>query len=299
MLERTNLRVLPVVKAYPEPSGKYGTTVCVAGVTVPEGRWVRLYPVRFTELTEDKRFKKYQIIDVMATRSENDSRPESYKVDEDSIRVVGQPIGTGGNWSERKRLLAAAPFRSLCELQRLQKAERASLGMIRVREVTKFRTVEADKKKYEKAGKKHEYAATANLFNESKLAVEALPFKYQYWFLCMDDSCKGHKCSIIDWEAYELRRRMVSKWGEDVAFEKVRQMYVDNICGPDKETYFFMGNMHQHPGSFLVLGAFYPRLSDSASFFELDEGRRLEPGYERPEQVREEQPSLPILGDEA
>lgn len=243
------LRVLPVVKAYPEPSRKYGTTVCVAGVTVPEGRWVRLYPIRFTELTEDKRFKKYQLIEVVAARSENDSRPESYQVDEETIQVADQPIGPGGNWSERKRLLAAAPVVSLCELQRLQKAERTSLGMIRVREVTKFRTVEANEEKYEKTEKKHEYAATADLFNESKLKVETLPFKYQYWFRCMDNSCKGHKCSIVDWEAYELHRRMVRRWGEDVAFDKVRQMYVDTICGSDKETHFFMGNMHQHPGS--------------------------------------------------
>lgn len=297
MAERTKLRVLPVVKAYPEPSRKYGTTVCVAGVTVPEGKWVRLYPIRFTELSEDRRFKKYQIFEVVAAKSENDSRPESFQVDEDTISVAGQPVGPGGNWSERKRLLAAAPVVSLCELQLLRKAERASLGMIRVREVTNFRIVEANEEKYEKTEKKHEYAATADLFNESKLKVETFPFKYQYWFRCMDNSCKGHKCSIVDWEAYELHRRMVRRWGEKVAFEKVRQKYVDDICGPDKDTHFFMGNMHQHPGSFLVLGAFYPRLSNSLSLFELGEGRRLQPGHKRTEQVREEQPSLPIPDD--
>lgn len=287
------LRVLPVVKAYPEPSEKYGTTVCVAGVTVPEGLWVRLYPVRFMQLNENQRFKKYQIFEVVATKSEKDFRPESYRVDEETIRVVGQPVGSGGNWSERKRLLAKAPVVSLCELQRLQRTDHTSLGMIRVREITRFRTVEADKEKFDKADKKYEYAATADLFNENKLKVEALPFKYQYWFRCMDDACKGHRSSIIDWEAYELHRKMIKRWGESKAFEKVRQMYVDTICGSNKDTYFFMGNMQQHPGSFLVLGAFYPQLSDSMSFFELTEGRCLQPKNLLSEQRREEQ--LPML----
>ncbi len=87
----------------------------------------------------------------------------------------------------------------------------------------------------------------------------------------MDPACKGHKCSIIDWEAYELHRKMVSKWGEAAAFDKVKQKYVDEICGPAKETHFFMGNMRTHPGSFLVLGAFYPPRSDSPTFWEFPE----------------------------
>lgn len=85
MVEERKLRVLPIVKAYPEPSEKYGTTVCVVGVTIPDGSWIRLYPIRFMQLNESQRFKKYQIIDVVATKSQKDSRPESYRVDEKSI----------------------------------------------------------------------------------------------------------------------------------------------------------------------------------------------------------------------
>jgi hypothetical protein len=59
--------------------------------------------------------------------------------------------------------------------------------------------------------------------------------------------------------------------GAEAAFEKVKQMYVNTICGPDKETYFIMGNMRQHPDSFLVLGAFYPPLSASPTFCEFAE----------------------------
>jgi len=149
--EKVKLRVLVIVKAYPEPSITHGSTVCVAGVTVPEGRWVRLYPVRYVRLPKDRQFAKYQPIDVDTVKAEKDPRPESYRVDEESIRLVGDPIETKRGWAERKMHLANATFSSLCELQRVQRVEGASLGMVRAREVLGFRRVEADEEKFRKA----------------------------------------------------------------------------------------------------------------------------------------------------
>ncbi len=265
------IRVLPVVKAYPEASKKYKTTVCVAAVTIPDGRWIRLYPLRFTAYPKEKQFKKYQPFEVRAKRNERDSRPESYRIDEDTIRLLGPQVGTKDNWSERKRLLYGTRTSSLCELQRLQKVKRTSLGMIQVTHVTDFRTIKTDEDKFRQADKQHEYAVSPDLFNEEKLKVETLPFKFQYAFLCADPNCRGHECSVLDWEAYALYRRMVGRWGEDTAIEKVRQMYVDFICGPNKDTHFYMGNIKAHPGAFLVLGTFYPKISDSMTFYEFEE----------------------------
>ena len=297
MAQWETLEVLPVVKAFPEASRKYKTTVCVAAVTIPDGRWVRLYPIRFTSYSEEKRFKKYQPFEVRATRNASDSRPESYRIDEDTIRISGPVVDTKDDWSERKRLLYGARVSSLCELQRLQKVERKSLGMIKVDRVTGFRTVEADEEKFRDANDQHEYAASPDLFNEEKLRVEALPFKFQYAFYCTDPACRGHNCSVLDWEAYALYRRMVGKWGGIEAVEKVRQKYVDFICGSDKETYFYMGNMKAHPGSFLVLGAFYPSISTSPTLHEFED---LNPSTrtEVPEKAAPPEPDTPLFSDE-
>jgi hypothetical protein len=297
MAQWETLEVLPVVKAYPEASKKYRTTVCVAAVTIPEGRWVRLYPVRFTAYSEEKQFKKYQPFEVRAVRNESDPRPESYRIDEDTIRITGPIVDTKDDWSERKRLLYGARVSSLCELQRLQKVERKSLGMIRVGQVTGFRTVEADEEKFREANDQHEYAISPDLFNEEKLRVEALPFKFQYAFCCTDPTCRGHNCSVLDWEAYALYRRMVGKWGESEAVEKVRQKYVDFICGSDKETYFYMGNMKAHPGSFLVLGAFYPSISNSPTLHEFED---LDPATrtEVPDKPAPPAPDTPLFSDD-
>jgi hypothetical protein len=40
-------------------------------------------------LNEDQRFKKWQWIDVSLTKARNDPRPESYKLNEQSISIVG------------------------------------------------------------------------------------------------------------------------------------------------------------------------------------------------------------------
>jgi hypothetical protein len=47
--QEESMRLLVTVKAYPQPSKRYGETVCVAGVRIDTDipSWVRLYPVAY------------------------------------------------------------------------------------------------------------------------------------------------------------------------------------------------------------------------------------------------------------
>ena len=63
-------RVLVTVKAYPEISAKHGETVCVAGIDVDTGYWMRLYPVPFRDLEAYRKFEKYSIIEVRGRESQ-------------------------------------------------------------------------------------------------------------------------------------------------------------------------------------------------------------------------------------
>jgi hypothetical protein len=38
----------------------------------------------------------------------------------------------------------------------------------------------------------------------------------------------------------------------------MRRRFVEELCGPDRDTYFFTGNMAKHQGSLLILGVFWP-----------------------------------------
>lgn len=83
-------KILITVKTYPTPANKYIETVCTAGLT-ESGEWIRLYPIRFRMLDEEKQFKKFDWIEVeVEKRSINkDRRPESYFCNSDSIRIIG------------------------------------------------------------------------------------------------------------------------------------------------------------------------------------------------------------------
>ena len=62
-MEWSKHRVLIVVRTYPVPAQKGIEVSCTAAITA-DGNWMRLFPVPYRFLEEDRRFKKYQWIDV-------------------------------------------------------------------------------------------------------------------------------------------------------------------------------------------------------------------------------------------
>lgn len=79
-----------------------------------------------------------------------------------------------------------------------------------------------------------------------------------YNYFCREPSCRGHKQSLVDWESGKLARRNIGK-GLDEAIRRHERRFYDEIAGPDTDLHFFVGNQHQHPQSFLILGCFYPK----------------------------------------
>ena len=61
-------------------------------------RWVRLFPLDYRGLPRASQFKKYEVIELEASKSSKDSRPESFSPVLDSIEV-GESISTdNGTW---------------------------------------------------------------------------------------------------------------------------------------------------------------------------------------------------------
>jgi hypothetical protein len=58
--EMPQAQVLVTVKTYPLPSSKYGELVCTAGL-LNNGKWVRIYPVPYRLLSDDRKYPKYSI----------------------------------------------------------------------------------------------------------------------------------------------------------------------------------------------------------------------------------------------
>jgi hypothetical protein len=120
-----NAQVLITVKTYPLPSNKYDELVCTAGV-LPDGKWIRLYPMPFRALPYNSQYNKYSWIELNLIRNTSDFRPESYRPQrgfDEPIKSLGK-IDTSDGWLQRKNLVLNEVFTSMTELIALAKGER-------------------------------------------------------------------------------------------------------------------------------------------------------------------------------
>lgn len=131
-----SLKVLITVKTYPIPSARYDELVCTAGVT-ETGEFIRLYPIRFRDLPYSQQYRKYQWIEVLVEKhTGRDTRKESFRVNEDSLKILGEPISTKGTgWAERAKFALARRAASMEALYDFQKTDDTSLGVIRPKRV--------------------------------------------------------------------------------------------------------------------------------------------------------------------
>lgn len=254
------ITVLVTVKAYPAISRKSGESVCIAGVRLdsPAAEWVRLFPVPFRSLPAEQQFKKYQIVTLRASkRSGSDQRPESYFPDLGSI-VLGPVIGTeNGSWRRRWEVLEGlAGETTTCALHheaRIRGQAAPSLGLIKPRNID---MVVKENPEYQPNGP---VQVDVDLFGTEREVLEKTPFSATYHYWCGEEWCRGHHPQIIDWESGQLARTNLASRSVEEAKRLHRERFLDEMCSSMRDTYFFVGNQHQHPGSFLVLGVFWPK----------------------------------------
>ena len=227
--------ILVVVKTYPNPSRKYQETVCVAGVLLENPpRWIRIYPISFRDLPFEQQFKKFHVIEVEVQRNKQDIRPESHKVKLDSIKLLRE-ISTYRNWEERKKYLLPLVQPSMCAIQIEQRESHKSLGIFKPYEIIDF-IAEEDEEDWNDSDRN--LLSQKNLFGKEKQILEKIPFNFKIHYRCSDQKCNGHKQTIIDWETAQLYRNLKGKHSSTALIEKMKQKYLSEICGQDKDIYF-------------------------------------------------------------
>jgi hypothetical protein len=257
-------------KTRPELSKSYREIVCTGGVFKDTGTLVRLYPIPLRFMDDAKLFAKYQWIAADVKRNESDPRPESYKVRYDSIEVLGKvETKKGGDWSTRAAtvLQPRNVFQSVEALQDRQKTDRTSLGIVKPAEIQKISsTFIGASEKAKLMERWSECARQGELTLEGEKTVDLEPLKAPaYWFRisfrCDDTRCEGHVFKVLDWEvdAYFNRRRVQRQENETVAAEEVKR-HLERVCGPDRDTRFFIGNISSHPQVFTIVGLWYAKL---------------------------------------
>lgn len=267
-MSNENFSVLITIKTYPIPSSKYDELVCTAGVT-DTGEFVRLYPINFRDLPYDQQYKKYQWIEVIASKhTGRDRRKEGYRPDQESIRICGDPIKPNpGNWHERSQYVLRNKARSMEHLQKRQTSDQTSLGIFKPKNIfdLKIRPTSPDWKPKHLAELKQQ-RIWENRTN-SLLPPRKVPFKFFYEFKCNDENCTEHKMSIIDWEIGALFWRMEDQgMPYESAAEKVKQKFLEDLCGDEKDTHFFVGTTLEYSKSWMILGVYYPKVEPQSLF---------------------------------
>ncbi len=249
-------KVLIAVKSYPNPSRRYSETVCVAGVDLDSGEWVRLYPIPFRDLDKSKKFKKYNIIKVQTNRPTRDKRHESNRVNVDSIEILDYLSAGKDKWAGRRNIILPTVSNSMCEILEKREKKDKSLGMFKPRNVDFL---------WKKARPKNQNAREAcyaqlSFFSKKKEVIEYVPFDFRYTFFCHNEPmCPGHNYSIVDWEIGQAYRDWRWKYGTGVLLlEKIKERWLNRMCSSKNDVYFFVGNMKRFRDVFMILGVFYP-----------------------------------------
>lgn len=246
-------RVLITVKTYPTPAKKGAEVSCTGGVT-EDGQWIRLFPIPFRFLAGDKQFHKYQWIEVAVSKA-SDPRPDSYKVDPDTIKVLGEPLSTAHDWQARKDIVMPLLSPSLCYLERAREAGGATLGIFKPKEIKGL--IIKPEKPPTWTEKELGILSQQSMYDIKPFKVlEKIPYKFTYLFTCDDPECRGHGLSITDWEVGQSYRSWRERYGDQWE-QAFRQKYETEMIRK-YDTHFYVGTVRAHPNKWIIIGLFYP-----------------------------------------
>lgn len=245
-------RILVVVKTYPNPSQKYGETVCCAGVDLESGGWIRMYPITFRRLAA--RFQKFQIITCRAALPKGDLRPESRRIDQDSISP-GVVIPPRGRWRERLALLPPLSA-SMEEIHELNVAQDVSIAAFRPARIKRLLIRPAEPWTERQLGAlRQERMKLGEDDSPTLRELEQLPFEFSYEYACFGERCRGHTMRILDWEIGAAYRSWSRSYPNDWE-ERIRDKFEREL--PGKDLILVVGTMAAHPKTFVIIGLIYP-----------------------------------------
>lgn len=252
------MRVLITVKAAPQPSSTYGETVCVAGLRLDldDTGWVRLFPINFRELELNQQFKKYQVVRLRARPARPDPRVESWRPDLTSIET--ERVLT--SWPARRQFVDQYITESMCDvLDAVQAAPPArSLAAVRPSMVTGLEITAHPGWTRDEQAKIDAYANQLDLEGSDRSALEAPAYRGWYVYRCERPTCRGHRQGILDWEFVALQRRLRGHTDREVR-SLLQEKFLDDLCAPDRDVAFYVGNQAKRQHVFSVLGVYYPK----------------------------------------
>ena len=253
MPQQEKKKALIVVRTYPTPAKNGAEVSCTAAIT-DQGEWLRLFPVPWRYLAAEQQFRRYQWVELTVNKA-SDPRPESYKLAQNGIKILTEPLPTENNWQARRDIIEPLRSHCLCCLQKKRDADGyPTLGIFRPRKIEKL-VITPDSADWTPA--QIAILEQGHLFAEKlKQRLEKIPFRFQYNFFCDEGTCTGHTMICTDWEMAEAWRRWKDSYA-DKWEEKFRQRFETEMI-EKYDTHLYVGTVHQHPKTWIIVGLFYP-----------------------------------------
>lgn len=209
---------------------------------------------------------KYTWVELDLNKRKDDFRPESYSPVNYDFKdiVIGETIGTKGNWALRKDLCLKNLYTNKKKLINDSKdPKNVSLATFKPMEILGLE-IEEDERDWKEEWK--QLRKQGNLFEAVKpieKLIPKLPYKFYYKFL--DDEGVESRLMIEDWEIGALYWNCLRNADGDknVALSKVKEKYETDFI-QNKDIYLFLGTtMEWHrrraTNPFVIIGVFYPK----------------------------------------
>ncbi len=265
----TLVRAVIFGKTYPEPSKRYYETVCTGALRATDGRPIRLYPVPLRYMRDDTQYQLWDVIDVPIDRSNNDQRPESFKIDPERLQCIDHVSADSQGWAERRALLDRSRdwhYAGMTELKTANRARKTSIGLVVPGSIEKVELATkppSERDEFRNKCEELRLKKESDMFDPLYHSLDFLPNEIYLHWRCVApcDTCarQPHRMKVLDWGLMQLARNK----GWDAAVNKLEEI-------SDSRTHefrMFLGNYAQHPTNFGVIALWYPRRQEQTALF--------------------------------
>ena len=228
-----------LIKAAPQIGQRHGETVCCAGIDL-YGNWLRLYPVSFRHLDQDKKFGRWDKIKFDWRLPSDDDRPESRRVDHNSIEILGSLRA-----SERQNFLNNAIVTSLNS----ERETGRSLALLKPEIIDFLIERKSPEDLHAEALRFKAIRDQGDLFSTKVAPYRPCPYRFQYKYRT-DDGIRTGTCQ--DWEMEATYFKWSRLQGEPKALDSMKQVFGEDY--PKKGMLLAMGTHSKYPETWLING---------------------------------------------
>ena len=223
--------------------------MCCAGIRPSTNEFLRLFPIRYRRLPEEQRFGRFDLVEMQLAKA-NDGRPESYRVEEDSIQILESAKHKRLSDESKVELWKRFVYPSLADLEAANKENGTSLGIIRPENILQFHHETIAEAEAE------DRAMTEMVYQQGSLLEEPLkPLEspeYNFFYRFDSGEQKNIRRTIQDWEVQAAYRNFKRQYGPGKALGKLYEQYAERL--PQQNLHFMLGTMAKRKWQFILIG---------------------------------------------